>query len=371
MSVVNKMLQDLEARKQQDETLNADYQPPEKRQSKLLLVSLLLLAVIAIALALTDFAWLNDQPQPQAKPVVENVVMQKPQTPDSSANTGSVSQPMNTQPVAVFTPPVTETPTTVETNSAPISASLPAESPQSESSVESKEPVAKLAVHLNQTASELQPEAQISQPSVPVVKPSFSMSDSKQEHKAISLKQQIAESLNSNDINTAQTLLNELLLNEPENLKARKKLASLYFSQGNYAQTRQLLVRGIDLHPNQADLRLMLARLYAVQKSPEQAMKILSDFEPSSYNQAEYLAYRAALAQQLNKIELAKADYLTLTSIEATNAKWLLGLAITHDKLGETAAASQAYAKAFALDQLDDSVNQFIQQRLSVLAGAQ
>ena len=33
--------------------------------------------------------------------------------------------------------------------------------------------------------------------------------------------------------------------------------------------------------------------------------------------------------------------------------------------------AVQAYSKASTLDQLDESVNDFIQQRISVLAGAQ
>ena len=34
MSVVNKMLQDLEARQSQTDELNTDYQPPLKKQSK-------------------------------------------------------------------------------------------------------------------------------------------------------------------------------------------------------------------------------------------------------------------------------------------------------------------------------------------------
>ena len=38
MSVVNKMLQDLEARQSQTDEINADYQPPQKKQSKLLVL---------------------------------------------------------------------------------------------------------------------------------------------------------------------------------------------------------------------------------------------------------------------------------------------------------------------------------------------
>jgi MSHA biogenesis protein MshN len=200
---------------------------------------------------------------------------------------------------------------------------------------------------------------------------SFSMSDSSQENNTSNLKQRIAESLSNDNFELAQSLLNRLLATEPNDIKARKKLASLLFAQGNYAQTKQVLVQGIALHPAQSGLRLMLARLYVVQKEPSQAMNILAEFQPNIDNQAEYLAYRAALAQQLKQTKLAKSDYQTLTKIESTNAKWWLGLAIANDQLGEINMAIQAYSRASSLDQLDAAVDEFMQQRISVLAGTE
>jgi MSHA biogenesis protein MshN len=108
-----------------------------------------------------------------------------------------------------------------------------------------------------------------------------------------------------------------------------------------------------------------------VQKEPLKAMTLLTEFQPSTDNSIEYLAYRAVLAQQLKQTTLAKSDYQALTNIEYSNAKWWLGLAITRDQLGEINEALHAYNKAHSLGQLDGSVNQFIQQRISVLAGAQ
>jgi MSHA biogenesis protein MshN len=197
------------------------------------------------------------------------------------------------------------------------------------------------------------------------------MNSSSQENNSSSLKQRIAESLNNEDLDLAQSLLKELLAAEPNNIKARKKLASLLFAQGNYAQSKQLLIQGIKLHPVQSDVRLMLARLYVVQKEPSQALNLLTEFYPSVNNQTEYLAYRAALAQQLKQTQLAKSDYQALTNIESTNAKWWLGLALARDQLGETNKALQAYNKAHSLNQLNSAVNDFMQQRISVLAGAQ
>ena len=147
-------------------------------------------------------------------------------------------------------------------------------------------------------------------------------------------------------------------------------MASLLFAQGNNAQTKQLLLQGIKLHPAQGDLKLMLARLYMVLKDPSRAMDTLAEFQPNSDNQIEYLAYRAALAQQLKQTELAKLDYQTLTKIQADNAKWWLGLAIAEDQLGATNMAVHAYNRARSLDQLNDSVHEFMQQRMTILAGA-
>jgi MSHA biogenesis protein MshN len=106
-----------------------------------------------------------------------------------------------------------------------------------------------------------------------------------------------------------------------------------------------------------------------VQKEPSLAMNILSEFEPSRDNQTEYLAYRAALAQQLKQTKLAKTDYQNLTRIDSDNAKWWLGLAIAEDQLGEMNMAIKSYNKANSLGQLQGSVNEFIQQRIKVLAG--
>ena len=56
MSVVNKMLQDLEARQSQTDEVSADYQVPPKKQSKLFVLVLLILAIAAIMFAITDIS---------------------------------------------------------------------------------------------------------------------------------------------------------------------------------------------------------------------------------------------------------------------------------------------------------------------------
>jgi MSHA biogenesis protein MshN len=393
MSVVNKMLQDLEARQSKTDELNADYQPPQKNQSKLWLLVLLILFIAAVTIALifknplfsesknTEVtATVNTPPLPFV--VAKKMIMapQKTQPQVASAhhskdNLKKVNAAINTTQLnKVLTDEKTSQNANelaadniprlqnIDTQGAQLKIQNSLELDKNLETEKNIEPdksieLEKSIEQNSQTASE-----QIS---------SFTMSGNSQKNSTRNLKQRIAQSLNNDNFDLAQSLLNQLLANEPNNIKARKKSASLLFAKGNYAQSKQLLIQGIELHPAQSDLRLMLARLYVVQKEPLKAMTLLTEVQPSTDNSIEYLAYRAVLAQQLKQTTLAKSDYQALTNIEYSNAKWWLGLAITRDQLGEINEALHAYNKAHSLGQLDGSVNKFIQQRISVLAGAQ
>jgi MSHA biogenesis protein MshN len=379
MSVVNKMLKDLEARQSKTHEINADYQAPQKKQSKLFVLVLLILSIAAITFALsyknqlfgenknTDVtATVNSQPLSSAPPIKKmSILTEKAQIKEQVQPQIVARQPYkDTIELVIAETGITSTikvpadeqilPTRLEM-ATDHSVSLPKIETKN-TQVQEKQ---LNTLDSNELKSLVTPEQ----------KSSFTMTGSSQENNTSSLKQRIAESLNSDNLDLAQSLLKELLETEPDNIKARKKLASLLFAQGNYTQSRQLLVRGIELHPTQSSLRLMLARLYMVQKEPSLAINILSEFEPSRDNQTEYLAYRAALAQQLKQTKLAKADYQALTHIDSDNAKWWLGLAIAEDQLGEMNMAIKSYNKAISIGQLQGSVNEFIQQRITVLAG--
>jgi MSHA biogenesis protein MshN len=368
------MLQDLEARQSQTDDIKADYQPPQKKQSKLLVLLLLILAISAIIFALTDANQLFDEDQenkitaskdsqPLPSGVTEKMIAEPENVREKTIQPQKTAEQLTKEKITLVT-------TATEIEQA--SNLLADEQIQSQQPQTTITRLTKLAnVDIQDKALEAQSNTEMSSQEAAEQTSSFSMTGSSQESNASSLKQHIAESLSNDNLDLARTLLYQLLETEADNIKARKKLASLLFAQGNYAQSKQLLVQGIEIHPSQSDLRLMLARLYVVEKEPSQAMNILTEFQPTTDKQSEYLAYRAALAQQLKQTELAKSDYQTLANIEPTNAKWWLGLAIAEDQLGEIKMAVQAYTKASSLGQLDSSVGEFMQQRISVLTGAQ
>jgi MSHA biogenesis protein MshN len=376
MSVVNKMLKDLEARQAQTDEIHADYLPPQKKQLKLLVLAVLMLFVAAIIFALssknqlfTEYksaeveATVNTQSESDAAAVKKMIVLTK----KAQLQEQIPSQITSTQsPVANIGLITTEADIASKSNVLADTKKLPNElemAPRNQASLQI------IDTQDKQLETQAGIESKIQTASKKIS--SFSMTGSSQENNTSSLKQRIAESLNNDNFDLARSLLHTLLETEPDNLKTRKKLASLHFAQGNYIQSKHLLVQGIELHPTKSDLRLMLARLLMVQKESSQAMKTLAEFQPSGDNQTEYLAYRAALAQQFKQTTLAKSDYQTLTDIESDNAKWWLGLAIAEDQLGEMNLALQAYNRASSLGQLDRSVHEFIQQRITILTGAE
>jgi MSHA biogenesis protein MshN len=372
MSILNKMLQDLEARQFQTDELNTDYRPPQKKQSKLWILFLLILAIAAISFTYIYNRQLFDERKVtkvaasvDVLPISTEGARKGIITPPKTQLQGQVHSSKDDIERVNNANVLTDVLTDVLTNEliSPNKNTMAADNLISLQTIET------------QNTDELGPTHKVNNTDNPKIiteqTSSFRMSGSSQKNSINSLKQRIGVSLKNDDFDIAQSLLGKLLAIDPNNIKARKKSASLLFSKGNYEQSRQLLIKGINLHPAKSDLRLMLARLYVVQKKPLKAMTLLSEFQPSSNNPVEYLAYRAALAQQLKQTALANTDYLTLTSIEYSNAKWWLGLAITRDKLGKINEALQAYNKAKSLRQLDSSVNEFIQQRITVLAGAQ
>ncbi|MEP1448667.1 MAG: tetratricopeptide repeat protein [Paraglaciecola sp.] len=374
MSVVNKMLQDLEARKTQTDEIQADYQAPPKKQSKPLVILLLILAIAAIIFALTDIHWLFSETKTEqslatteTQTLASNVPRKMSMVSEESQQQSVTSQNNTVQKAK--TDNIVAAPSAKIQTPSELSDAKPRSPQQSDTTEAQINSIQVIDTQEVATKASRSPEIITATAAEPTSR--FSKTNSNKENSGDSLKQRIVESLKEDDLDLARSLLYKLLETEPTNIKARKKLASLLFSQGNYAQAKQLLVKGIALHPAQGDLRLMLARLLMIQKEPAQAIDILAKFQPITGNQVEYLGYRAALAQQLKHTKMAMSDYQSLTQIESNNAKWWLGLGIAKDQLGEIDQAVQAYTNAKSLAQLDNSVHDFIQQRISVLAGDQ
>jgi MSHA biogenesis protein MshN len=184
------------------------------------------------------------------------------------------------------------------------------------------------------------------------------------------LEQRIQLSLKNGDTATAIKDLNSLIALEPRNASARKRLASLEFAQGNPTRAAFLLDQGIKLIPNDSSMRLMQARLLFRENRNTQALTLLIEHPKNMIADDELLSFRAALAEKQKDYATSLQDYAVLLQRQPDNARWMLGLAISQDKQKMHEQAVLTYKKVKSSNQLSAQVVSFVDGRLAALVGS-
>jgi MSHA biogenesis protein MshN len=204
-----------------------------------------------------------------------------------------------------------------------------------------------------------------------IEKPVFSVTSSNKSastHRM--LEQRIKLSLKNGDTATAIKDLNSLIALEPRNASARKRLASLEFAQGNPTRAAFLLDQGIKLLPDDSSMRLMQARLLFRENRDTQALTLLIEHPKNIIADDELLSFRAALAEKQKDYATSLQDYAVLLQRQPDNARWMLGLAISQDKQKMYAQAVVTYKKVKSSNQLSTQVVSFVDGRLAALVGS-
>lgn len=184
------------------------------------------------------------------------------------------------------------------------------------------------------------------------------------------MEQRIQLSLKNGDTPAALKDLNDLLALEPRNTSARKRLSSLEFAQGNPKRAAFLLDQGIKLSPNDSSMRLMLARLLFRENRNPQALSILNDHPKNVIADNDLLSFRAALAEKEKDYATSLQDYAVLLQRQPGNARWMLGLAISQDKQKMIEEAVITYKRVKSSNQLSAQVVSFVDGRLAALVGS-
>lgn len=155
----------------------------------------------------------------------------------------------------------------------------------------------------------------------------------------------------------------------PDWAEARQKLAALYYGRGDVRRALAILQEGLGYDSQQPVLRLTLARLLVSESQQQAALNVLAVLpaQPDS----GYLAMRGALAQQLKSNNLALSSYQRLVELEPYDGRWWMGLGIALERGGNGTKAEQAYQQALLMGRISSQSQQFIQQRLNVLASSE
>lgn len=418
MSVVNKMLKDLEAREGVEQP-QARYEAPQKKPVSALTVVVALLVIVTIALV----TWVLLNPaasvsssviSSESPPVSPTVLASESRSitdidevasseqssavlaaslPASLSTPSNASAQLSTESRVVQNDDMDAQQilsTTVQTSApvAPVTFSETAKNIEGNEGKEGepqKSPSSVAATNANPnpiTSPDINAtgiaEAQTTSKSVDRLKtvesapvPSFSKQVDNT-RSAPAIEEQVRLALDNNDYNTAIGLMQQKVQSHPSDSGAKKKLASLLFASGQIDQAQALLQRMLVNTPDDHSVRLMLSRLYVKQGLTKIAIQNASEAvsSPSNPLTIELLSFRANLLQQHSVFDKSLNDYLALTKRRPLEPKWWLGAAISADSLQHSALALSAFSQVIQIDTqqtLSPDVHHYVQERIARL----
>ncbi|WP_447834053.1 tetratricopeptide repeat protein [Aeromonas veronii] len=362
MSVINQMLKDLDRRQQGSEGAAVYIAPARQQGWWMLLLTLICGLALGILGWRTWIYWQQTQPVTAASEVIAPDAV----TPDVVARAAvPVSQPEPVEVAAALPLPsqdevndkAGESDSDDGTDGAPFDAS---------SDVDESEP----------TDEELQPElyaelaaeqqAVASAPRKPSVLKIETVELSAKELAALA-ERKATTAMAKGSLRDAQDNYYQVLAHDPYNQGAREQLAGLLYGEGRLTEARQLLEEGIRLDPQQADFRLLLARLAISEGQQQQALGWLSGYQPDLASNMDYYATWAGLTQELGQNADAAALYVKLLRQQPDQGRWWLGLGVAEDGQGHSQRALDAYRNALLHGNLGEASANWLEQRIGQL----
>lgn len=193
---------------------------------------------------------------------------------------------------------------------------------------------------------------------------------SKQEHvpspteQADALYQQGREANRTGRLEEAITHYQTALSLSPEHIAARQSLASLLISAQQWNAVEPVLREGISLPATRMTSTLTLARLFVERNQAADALDLMQQQAASGEKNAEYQGFLAALLNRAGRASEAAKRYQLATQLAPTEARWWAGLGIALETDGQSAAAHEAYLKARSLPGLPPELAVHVEQRL-------
>lgn len=158
---------------------------------------------------------------------------------------------------------------------------------------------------------------------------------------------------------------------DPSLHESRKQLAALHYGQGELAQAAEVLAQGRLLYPQEFEFALLLARVQHAMGETDLALASLAQIPDSHPLARQKWLAQTDLAQKQGQYSLVEQAYRKLLQQEPQQGKWWMGLAYALDSQQQFGPASQAYRTALSYSGLSSQATAFIEQRLQQLGDSQ
>jgi MSHA biogenesis protein MshN len=360
MSLINKMLQDLDARggggeaALDEQVLKAV--PAAERDRRPLMMAGAGAAVLVLA-AGGWYGWQywknHSAPAGPVPKVIDNRVPDRPRLQEPAAAATAAVAP------AVAMPEV------------PVAAIKPAEDHAGAEAVpQSKPKRAAPAVHADAVDEAapvpVQPRPRKSAAAANTVAPRAAVSDLTPKQVAENTYRRALASLQEGRVSSAMADLDKALEIDPRNDAARQTYVSLLLENKRTDDAIRQLRLALGIDPGQPGLAMVLARLQLEKGGP--ALQTLLTTLPYAGDSAEYRGFLAGVLQREHRNDEAAQHYRDALRLSPNNGVWWMGLGISLQAGQHLPEARDAYTRARAAAGLTPELQSFIDRKLEQLS---
>lgn len=172
--------------------------------------------------------------------------------------------------------------------------------------------------------------------------------------------------LNHGRVSEAEDQLVAALQADPSHAAARQAYVALLLEQQRIDVARRLLEEALAINPAQATLALALARIHTEQRDYVSALDVM-DRAGSVARNADFQAQRGAVLQRLGRHGEAVEAYQNAIRGGTQPATTWVGFGISLEALGRKAEAAQAYRRALAAGPIPPEAREYAESRARAL----
>lgn len=161
--------------------------------------------------------------------------------------------------------------------------------------------------------------------------------------------------------------LEQALALDPVHSAARQTLVALLLENKRPDDAVRKIQEGLNLDPNQPALAMILARQQVEKGELRPAVETLQRSLPYGAERPEYLAFLAALLQRQGNHKEAIERYVSALRKTPQNGVWWMGMGISLQAENRLKEAQAAFSRAKASNTLSAELLAFVEQKLSQL----
>lgn len=165
----------------------------------------------------------------------------------------------------------------------------------------------------------------------------------------------------------AERRLKTLLVADPKHVKARELLAGLHLENGRWLEAQDTLEQGIAQLPSHLAFRYQLARLHLERGEEARAVSLLETARGPEQTDPELPAFLAALYQRSGRHVEAVKNYQEALASRPQEGRWWVGLGISLEAQKDNDAARTAYRRALDTGRLTPNLVRYAEDRLKAL----